>query len=202
MTATNRGSVRQPYDHYATPGWLTRSVLPILEDRLKKSGAWPNVRVLEPACGPQQAIANVIKQDWPQAKVDLSDIIEPWQADFTTLTPMPCYDVIITNPPFYLAQEFCDQAMKWRKSTDSLVVMLLRINFLASLKRAKWVRAHTPTVAISPRRPSFIESANAKTKTDSTEYGWFIWPSFDPMLIILETEDKPVRTTAQRVAVL
>lgn len=190
MSATGRGSVRNLNDNYVTPDWFTKAILPYLETRLKTINAWQNVQVYEPACGEQQAMANVIRNAWSHAEVSVSDIISPWTADFINLHPTPHYDLIITNPPYLLAHEFIKCAMQWRKTDESLVVMLLRLNFLGSKKRAKWLRDNTPTVAVSPRRPSFSLNKHGVYGTDATEYGFFVWPATNPMLLILETEDK------------
>ena len=98
------------------------------------------------------------------------------------------YDIVLTNPPYSLAQEFVDHAMKFRRTELSLVAMLLRINFLGSKKRAKWLRENTPTVAVSPRRPQFCKNKHGKKGTDATEYAWFLWDGQKPTVLILNTE--------------
>jgi hypothetical protein len=76
-------------------------------------------------------------------------------------------DVIITNPPFSLAKEFIDHSLKNAKC----VIMLLRLNFLASIKRYEWWSGIPPTALyVLSKRPSFTGSG-----TDATDYAWFIW---------------------------
>jgi hypothetical protein len=77
------------------------------------------------------------------------------------------FDVCIGNPPYSLAQEFAERAI----GCSRVVAFLLRLNFLGSQKRAAWLRKHTPSVYVLPRRPSFTDD----NKTDACEYAWFLW---------------------------
>ena len=80
--------------------------------------------------------------------------------------PAQPFDVALGNPPFNLALEVIQHAM----TMSSVVCMLLRINFLASQKRAAWMRRYTPSIYVLPKRPSFTGG-----KTDACEYAWFCW---------------------------
>lgn len=80
------------------------------------------------------------------------------------------FDVAISNPPYSRAQdvvELCRQLAPW-------VVMLLRLNWLGSVKRADLFRRDPPTtVAVLPNRPVFRGG-----HADSCEYGWFVWSPY------------------------
>ncbi|WP_436663579.1 hypothetical protein ACOALA_13645 [Alicyclobacillus acidoterrestris] len=77
------------------------------------------------------------------------------------------YDFIITNPPFSLAQEFVEKSL----TLANCVIMLLRLNFLASGKRKEFWEKHPPTaIHVLTKRPSFTG-----TGTDATDYAWFVW---------------------------
>lgn len=184
MSSTNRGAQRAELDTYPTPDWLTQAILQVLGKRLPSG----SVDVFEPACGSKQAIVQAVKSEWPKAQVTCSDIIEPWSADFLTLSPEPRFDLIITNPPFSLAMEFIERAFQWRRSDDSIVAMLLRLNFLGSKRRAPWLRAHMPSVYVTPKRPSFSVNKKGKLGTDSVEYAWFVWDGRLPEVGVLETD--------------
>lgn len=177
MSATNRGKTRELLDFYPTPRWLTKAILPYV--------VAPHIpmRILEPACG-EGAISELVRAEYPNVTVTAFDIAPPLSVDFLTEPPDASYDLIITNPPYLLAQEFIERAMLWRACERSHVAMLLRLNFLGSQKRGAWLRAHTPSVYVSPRRPSF----SADGKTDATEYAWFIWGAERPTLAILDTD--------------
>ena len=76
-------------------------------------------------------------------------------------------DLIITNPPFSLAQEFIDHAT----ANATTVFMLLRLNFLGSIKRYEWWSNNKPkAIYVLSKRPSFTGNG-----TDATDYGWFVW---------------------------
>lgn len=74
--------------------------------------------------------------------------------------------VILTNPPYKLGREFIEKSL----AIAPVVVMLLRLNFLGSQKRAGFHRAHPADIYVLPKRPSFTGKG-----TDATEYAWFVW---------------------------
>ena len=75
-------------------------------------------------------------------------------------------DLIVTNPPFSLAKEFIEHSI----ALSNTVIMLLRLNFLGSIKRRSWWIDNTPTsLYILSKRPSFTGKG-----TDATDYAWFI----------------------------
>lgn len=89
----------------------------------------------------------------------------------------PCVEnarrVVLTNPPYNLAREFADRAIREVYGSGNVfgvVAMLLRLNWLAGQKRAEWMRAHTPSVYVLSRRPSFTGMG-----TDATDYAWMVW---------------------------
>jgi hypothetical protein len=69
--------------------------------------------------------------------------------------------------------------------------MLLRINFIATQERAGFMRAHTPSLYVTPRRPDFTGGGG-----DGTEYAWFGWDNNPPTVEILDTEKRDSKTAA------
>lgn len=183
MSAANRGVIRATNDLYPTPGWLTEGILSHLDQYLRSP-----MYVLEPAAG-AGAIMHEMTKRWPGAHIDGIDIDPSFsgsgivKADFLTLPPRPEYDLIISNPPYSLALQFIQTAMKWRRDEHAPVVMLLRLNFLGGQRRAPWLRANMTSVYVSPRRPSFTAHG-----TEATEYSWLVWNGQPPTIHILETE--------------
>ena len=171
MSATNRGSQRHKDDYYATPPWCVKSLLPVL-------GSNPNRTVLEPCAG-TGSISHTLLNEGFVAPSHLTQV--ELDVDRAKLCPQPCevgdflnldidkfrgVDVVITNPPYALAQEFIDVCL----TLETEVIMLLRLNFLGSQKRAQWHRNNPSDVYVLPKRPSFTGGG-----TDATEYAWFVW---------------------------
>jgi hypothetical protein len=176
VSATNRSAVRCPDDFYETPTWCVRRLL----DRvwLPRRGA----TYLEPAAGHGAIIKAVDTYDaspvgWTaielrhESKQYLAGLVDGpdlfMGIDFLRGDFVGCdWDVCITNPPYSLAMEFIQEALP----LAYFVVMLLRLNFLGSLKRSSFFRSEMPDVYVLPNRPSFTGGP-----TDATEYAWFVW---------------------------
>ncbi len=176
MSSTNRGTTqRVPNDYYATPDWLTEAIIPALLKRLQHVGDKGRpLQIFEPAAGDRRMVRvleRVLAPKFKTVKIHAVDLADDPSVDFLKLVPQSKYDLIITNPPFLYAKEFIEHALKFRRDAQSVVAMILRINFLGSKSRAKWLRDHRPAVYVTPRRPSF----SANHKTDSIEYAWFLW---------------------------
>jgi hypothetical protein len=171
-----------PLDDYPTPDWLINAIVPLLETLAPQT-------ILEPACGSDQAIVKILKRAFPKAEVVASDIVPPWNCDFLTMEPDPIFDVIISNPPFYVSEQFIRHAMGFRRNRErSSVIMLNRINFLGSKARAKWLREWPPSIYVTPRRPSFGLNKHGKPGTDATEFAWMCWNDQPSSVNILDTE--------------
>ncbi len=74
--------------------------------------------------------------------------------------------MLMTNPPYGSAEQFLTVGL----DVAAHVVLLLRLNFLASARRAHLMRSRPPDVYVLPNRPSFSGRG-----TDSVEYAWFHW---------------------------
>ncbi len=156
-------SGENPHDFFPTPPGVTRA---IIEACPLPDGLW-----CEPAVGEGHIIEAVGKRTaWatfdirPVPAPALSDYHE--QCDFLQYDPCR-FDVIITNPPFYLAEEFVRKSLQHADH----VVMLLRLAFLESRKRELFHATYPADVYVLSRRPSFKENG----ATDSSAYAWFVW---------------------------
>jgi hypothetical protein len=120
-------------DFYPTPACAVESLLAIESEYLK-----PGVQIWEPACG-DGAIVNVLRAAGHQ--VYASDLVDRGCPDSSVqdfLKPTSrTADIIASNPPFRLAREFVDTALQ----RAPVVIMLLRLAFLASAVRMPWFRA-------------------------------------------------------------
>jgi hypothetical protein len=189
MSATNRGAVRRADDYYATPAWCVRALLASVQ--------LPGGRWLEPAAGDGAIIHAVLEQrrDVSFAACEIDETHQkPLESagaaliridDFVSLErwePVPVtpyYRVVVTNPPFSQSLEFVEACLR----RAPIVVMLLRLNWLASQKRNPFLREHTPSVYILPRRPSFTG-----TGTDATDYAWMVWGMGAPTVNVIDLE--------------
>lgn len=174
MSATGRSDVRRADDFYSTPDWCTRAILPHFE---------PFDSVLDPCAG-DGAILKVVTPRKIVHGFELNskrvvecdrDLIICWNIDSLDpelkwcckLITQLSYDLIITNPPYSLAQQFIEKAID---SNAHQIAMLLRLNYLGSQKRASFWKKHPCDIYVLPKRPSFTG-----TGTDATEYAWFVW---------------------------
>lgn len=80
-------------------------------------------------------------------------------------------DLILTNPPFNILQEFANHAFNHAQT----VIFLSRLNYLGSIGRHEWWKENTPTALhVLSKRPSFTGVG-----TDATDYCWIIWDKTD-----------------------
>lgn len=200
MSKTNgKNKIANPNEFYETPAWCTKAIL----NELHELQLNPN-NVLDPCVG-TGAIASVVRELYPKANIDIIDIEESLIREaikkislkekdivnnFENQIGLPMnnyfisnyletslkkdeYDLIVLNPPFSLAQEFVEKSIEL--SPNGSVVVLLRLNWLASKKRIAFHKKHPSDIFVLPKRPSFTNDG----KTDGTEYAWFCFgPKF------------------------
>jgi hypothetical protein len=192
MSSTKRGSEREVSDYYKTP-------VPVIVDFLQQwafddfGGAFPFRAILDPCAG---GVLCVEKMSYPEAieqcisvfprllRINTVDIREDSPAEVHAdyrMLPVPdglwlckgCIppDLIITNPPFFLAQEIIEKALK-DAAPNGYVVMLLRLNFFGGFKRLDFWQRHMPwRCYVHSKRIGFTDDG----KTDSIEYMHCIW---------------------------
>lgn len=165
MSAANRGGVRVDKDFYATPEWCTEAVLSVMPSP-------PAGSIVTDPCAGDGAILRVVKRTWPDVyvagiEIDKGRALENGFANADALeVDSWAGDICVTNPPYSLSFEFAQRAVRECK----IVAMLLRINWLAGVRRAGWLMEHTPAVYVLSRRPSFTGSG-----TDACDYAWMVW---------------------------
>lgn len=181
--SSTRNPIRTGADHYPTPAWAVKSIIPVLH-RLFPGGVR---RAIEPAAGNGAIIAALEGQSphirhWHaiDIRMECQDPLGEVPTDSESLIydienfldkPVPDqpYDLVITNPPYNMALEFVQRSLEWVHE-NGWVVMLLRLPFLAGQKRGLWMRNHMPDVYVLPKRPSFTGHG-----TDSCDYAWMSW---------------------------
>lgn len=210
MSSKNRAGAGTsvPLDQYDTPAAYCNVVVDLVN-----AGA---ESILDPCCGKGNVLA-AFDNGSPRAllgvEIDANAgniarargfEVQIWDA---LLATWPEAEVIVTNPPYELAEQFLRKSIKHSKE----VAMLLRVGFLGSKKREPLFKEiGMPEVHILSPRPNFvkvgkcalgcgwrqvfaIEDKNlpqcprcerdgffAKVKyttSDSSEYAWMIWGS-------------------------
>jgi hypothetical protein len=195
MSSTNRGNKRSEADWYATPLWC---VYRLLDEHIGDAVDLMNgISMLEPCAGDGaivRAVNTWLRRDTLDRQRDpvrwtvvdlreemrkslIGNDLNPHIGDFFEWVKSyglllnakrpdgsPLFDVVLTNPPFSLAMEFIRACMP----IATHKFFLLRLNFLGSEERSKFIRETRPDIYVLPNRPSFTGGG-----TDSIEYAWW-----------------------------
>ncbi len=158
MSSTN-GTVRAN-EFYPTPDNVVDALLAQLQLRQEDT-------FLEP-CKGEGAIYNKVNlAEWDKTYAEITMGLDYLDIDYGDYL----FDVIITNPPFSLTEEFLRKSLK-ELAPDGTLAYLQRVNFLGSKRRVPfWAEVGFPnkTPVIVPR-PRFVGGGS-----DSCEYCWFIY---------------------------
>lgn len=163
MSQRDSGYERKERDLYETPEWVTHALKPHIGD---VGSIW------EPACGNEKMVRVFI--DWGIPAIDYTDLATGF--DFLLERKRPV-DAIITNPPYELAQEFCEHALRLTEP-DGAVAMLLRTDFDHAKSRSHLFRdcpAFAKKLVLTKRITWFEPEPGAKGKSPSFNHAWFIW---------------------------
>jgi len=173
MSQRNSEYERKERDLYETPEWVTEALVSHLR--------FVNGAVIwEPAAG-NGRMAGVLRAMFPNV---YSSDIEPnpnldESGDFLRWrTPAFRAGVIITNPPYELATEFCEHAIRLMEPRQGTVAMLLRTDFDHAKSRTHLFR-DCPAFAkklILMKRIVWFADENGKPKASpSYNHSWFLW---------------------------
>jgi len=173
MSSTKRGNDRHVSDYYVTP---VGDICHFFDEYLKVDPHGLDGIILDPCAGGD----NTNPMSYPEAlkrynsDVRTVDIREDSLADIkgdylsTQLEFQP--NVIITNPPFFLAEEIIRKSLM-DVVDNGYVIMLLRLNFYGSRKRKPFFETYMPKYSfVHHKRISFTGGA-----TDSIEYQHCVW---------------------------
>lgn len=182
MSSVNRGTVRNADDYYITPHWLIEDFLAAFaENNMLVCSPDESPRVLDPSAGG----CDKYEMSYPTVLEKHGFTVDSWDiradsrasvinCDFLQVKSLKKpYDMIITNPPFNVAQEFTEHALEMVEY-GGLVIMLQRLNWLGSQKRIPmWQKLPLAAVYVHSKRPGF--DPEKPSKTDSTEYAHFVF---------------------------
>lgn len=157
MSSSNGKNIREN-ELYPTPDKVVETLLSVVDFR-------PMDVFLEPCKGKRAIFDKVPVPPWQKLYAELTEGV-----DYLT-TLFPQVDVVITNPPFSLTEEFLRKSFRELKQ-DGTLIYLQRVNFLGSVKRVPfWAEIGLPPKSpIIVPRPRFVGGGS-----DSCEYSWFIW---------------------------
>lgn len=160
-------------DFFATPPWAARAGLE------QARVLWPQARdIIEPAAG-MGHIAEPARETFNVLAYDVHDHgkgygVRDWLDD-AAWPDQPCCDVIATNPPFTLAEEFVRRGL--RRATMG-VALLLRLSVLEGCERHALLAgpdAHLTQVAIFSERVPMTLGSWDPAASSATAYAWFYW---------------------------
>jgi hypothetical protein len=163
MSQRGSGYERQDRDQYETPEWVTEALLPHIH-------ITPDDLIWEPAAGTGKMVRVLEKAG---LKVNSSDIAGDVPIDFLTVEDHQC-SAIITNPPYALAQEFIEHALRLTKWCDGLVAMLLRTDFDHAVRRQHLFGkcAQFARKVVLTKRIVWFDGPNA---APSFNHAWYVW---------------------------
>lgn len=164
MSQRDSGYERKERDLYETPEWVTKALLPTLA----LTHFW------EPAQGSGK-MARVLAQVGPVTGTDID-----MGTDFLATRELPhvMCGAIVTNPPYELATEFCEHALRLMEPVQGFVAMLLRTDFDHAKSRSHLFRdcpAFAKKLVLTKRIVWFDPEPGAKGKSPSFNHAWFIW---------------------------
>lgn len=159
MSQRDSGYERKERDLYETPAWVTEALLPHICNRVDGP-------IWEPAVGGRKMLDALSAIGFPVHGTDIND-----GCDFLKQTKSTFdYDFIVTNPPYELAREFIEHALKMA----DLVAMLLRTDF-DHAKTRQHLFGGCPMFAkkvVLTKRIKWFEDSKGQP---SFNHAWFIW---------------------------
>lgn len=163
LAGNSKTNVRKNADFYATPDDVTFAVLNFL-DLNHDYVFW------EPACGTGEMVSAISECGYE--RIIASDLRYTGYGtggkDFL-LSSEQC-DVIITNPPFNLSEDFIRHAL----AISPIVVMLVKSQYWHAAKRTKLFEEHPPTWVLALNwRPDFLFGERGGQPT--MEMIWTVW---------------------------
>jgi hypothetical protein len=159
-------------DLYETPAVAVEALL-----RVEPLPHW----IWEPACG-RGAIVNVLRAHGHEVvATDIADYGIPitppgyWGRDFLLETSAPeGTEAIVTNPPFQIAAQFVEHALK----LSPLVIMLLRLAFMESERRCPILEgAGLARIHVFRKRLPMMHRAGweGRKANSGMAFAWFCW---------------------------
>lgn len=166
MSQRDSGYERKERDCYETPAWVTAALLPHLT---------PSQSIWEPACGSGKMCDALKAGGHHVVGTDIDKGLDFLQAT-SPGGGHPIVAAIITNPPYALATEFIEHALKLMSEPRGplRVAMLLRTDFDHAKTRSHLFAEHQAFAKklVLTRRIKWFEDSKGQP---SFNHAWFIW---------------------------
>lgn len=187
---------KKAFDEYLTPQPLAEAAVRYFCEHIMDHGTRVD-NILDPSAGRYGVWGEEFAREFPSATltgVDIQDLEKPfgytnwysnqdfmdWRVNnvydpeipnkIISRYVEPEFDIIATNPPYTNVEAFIEKCWGHLRGSGYML-MLLRLNFLASEKRQKlFKKCPLDSVIVSTQRISFYG-----TSTNATEYGIFCW---------------------------
>jgi hypothetical protein len=159
LSQRESGYERKAFDQYETPAWVTLALIPHLP--VLGGTVW------EPAAGSGKMVAVLRQAGFEVLGTDVTA-----GTDFLCSSPQGGVRAIITNPPYALAREFIEHALRF--DAVRITAVLLRTDFDHAATRAH-LFADCPAFAkklVLTKRIRWIEGS---TGSPSFNHAWFMW---------------------------
>lgn len=177
LAGGNPENERVENDFYATN---PKAVEMLLKEYNFKGRAW-----LEPCVGQGHISKTVLNYYNNNIWIDGVDLIDRGfpntiATDFLTYEPKGKYDVVISNPPFSLAQEFIEKGFELLKDNGQMA-MFLKIQFLEGGKRKEFFEKYPPKyIYVFRNRMATWNNGNeldpnGKRWATTMCHAWYIW---------------------------
>jgi len=168
-----RKEARSSLDNFPTPPWATRALMEYVINC--GDGHYKDSSCYEPACGAGHMHKVLCKYFSVVFASDIHDYGYGNVADFLNKNEgKGPVDWIITNPPFRLAEEFVEQALK--QATVG-VAMLVRTTFLETIGRYEKIYSKNPPTIFAQfsERVPMVKGRLDKKASSATAYAWMVW---------------------------
>lgn len=160
MSQRDSGYARVAFDQYETPEWVTKALIPHISKRVN----W----IWEPAGGSGKMVRALESAEYYVFNTDIQTGTDFFTAGYIAA------DAIVTNPPYSIATEFIEEALKRMQPEQGVVAMLLRTDFDHAKSRRSLFADH-PAFAkklVLTKRIQWFEDSKS---SPSFNHAWFIW---------------------------
>jgi hypothetical protein len=162
-------------DLYETPPCATRALIPFLD---------PTEAIWEPACGPGAIVRELRDAGFVVHATDLVDYgLEDSFGGIDFLMERPDrrrhWEVIVTNPPFKLADQFTRHALTLART----VWIFQRLNWLEGVKRADLMDRHLDHILLGRERLPMMHRdgwEGPKLAASAMPFAWFCFEAERP----------------------